>query len=151
MIFPYGYLLKSFPQWDTSARQRGFEIRAFPLPRASTVDRASTARLPVIPLTTRSQQVVFTYDQVIRPHRNYRASGGLPRGDPRSRHRWICLQLSFANGADNGGVRDCSSLYTINLIEAVMALPCPLRSSCRVPTLAVTFSSCYWPGCYLCS
>ena len=31
MIFPRGYLLKSFPQVDTSARQRGFEIRVFPL------------------------------------------------------------------------------------------------------------------------
>ena len=31
LIFPRGYLLKSFPQVDTSARQRGFEIRAFPL------------------------------------------------------------------------------------------------------------------------
>ena len=31
-IFPRGYLLKSFPQVDTSARQRGFEI-SFPSPR----------------------------------------------------------------------------------------------------------------------
>ena len=31
LIFPLGYLLKSFPQVDTSARQRGFEIRVFPL------------------------------------------------------------------------------------------------------------------------
>ena len=31
LIFPRGYLLKSFPQVDTSARQRGLEIRAFPL------------------------------------------------------------------------------------------------------------------------
>ena len=30
-IFPRGYLLKSFPHVDTSARQRGFEIRVFPL------------------------------------------------------------------------------------------------------------------------
>ena len=29
LIFPRGYLLKSFPQVDTSARQRGFEIRVF--------------------------------------------------------------------------------------------------------------------------
>ena len=28
-FFPRGYLLKSFPQVDTSARQRGFEIRVF--------------------------------------------------------------------------------------------------------------------------
>ena len=31
LIFPRGYLLKSFPQVDTSARQRGVEIRVFPL------------------------------------------------------------------------------------------------------------------------
>ena len=31
LIFPRGYLLKSFPQVYTSARQRGFEIRVFPL------------------------------------------------------------------------------------------------------------------------
>ena len=31
LIFPRGYLLRSFPQVDTSARQREFEIRAFPL------------------------------------------------------------------------------------------------------------------------
>ena len=31
LIFPRGYLLKSFPQVDTSARQRRFELRVFPL------------------------------------------------------------------------------------------------------------------------
>ena len=31
LIFPRGYLVKSFPQVDASARQRGFEIRVFPL------------------------------------------------------------------------------------------------------------------------
>ena len=31
LIFPRGYLLKSFPQVDTSARLRGFEIRVFNL------------------------------------------------------------------------------------------------------------------------
>ena len=31
LIFPRGYLLKSFPQVDNSARQRGFEIRVIPL------------------------------------------------------------------------------------------------------------------------
>ena len=31
LIFPRGYLLKSFPQVDASARQWGFEIRVFPL------------------------------------------------------------------------------------------------------------------------
>ena len=31
LIFHRGYLLKSFPRVDTSARQQGFEIRVFPL------------------------------------------------------------------------------------------------------------------------
>ena len=31
LIYPRGYLLKSFSQVDSSARQRGFEIRVFPL------------------------------------------------------------------------------------------------------------------------
>ena len=31
LIFPRGYLLKSFPQGDTYARQWGFEIIVFPL------------------------------------------------------------------------------------------------------------------------
>ena len=33
LIFPRGYLLKSFPRVDTSARQRGFEIRVLTSPR----------------------------------------------------------------------------------------------------------------------
>ena len=31
LIFPQGYILMSFPKWDTSVRQRGFEIIVFPL------------------------------------------------------------------------------------------------------------------------
>ena len=31
LVFPRGYLLKSFPPGDTSARQQGFEIIVFPL------------------------------------------------------------------------------------------------------------------------
>ena len=100
LIFPRGYLLKSFPQVDTSA------IRVFPLlgelPKAY---RATPACLPVIPPATRSQHVIFAYDQVARPHRSYRHSGGLPRGKPRTRHMLICPQLSRARGVDNEGVR----------------------------------------------
>ena len=40
--------------------------------------RDSTARLPVIPLATRSLQVLYSYDQVIRLHRSYRPMGRLP-------------------------------------------------------------------------
>ena len=103
LIFPRGYLLKSFPRVDTSASQRGFEIRVFPL--LGELPKAIEPHMPVIPLATRSQHVDFVYDQVVRPHRSYRPSGGLPRGKPRTRHMWICLQMSGARGVDNGGVK----------------------------------------------
>ena len=45
LIVPQGYLLKSFPQVDTSARQRGFEIRVFPL--LSELPKAILSHLPV--------------------------------------------------------------------------------------------------------
>ena len=108
LIFPRGYLLKSFPQVDTSARQRGFEIRIFPL--LGELPKAIEPHLPDIPLATRSQHVIFAYDQVVRPHRSYRPSGGLPRGKPRTCHMWICPQLSGARGVDNGGVRASSTM-----------------------------------------
>ena len=46
--FPRGYLLKSFPQVDTSARQRGFEIRVFPL--LGELPKAIEPHLPVCQL-----------------------------------------------------------------------------------------------------
>ena len=45
LIFPRGYLLKSFPQVDTSARQWGFEIRVFPL--LGSLPKAIEPHLPV--------------------------------------------------------------------------------------------------------
>ena len=48
LIFPRGYLLKSFPQVDTSARQRGFEIRVFPL--LCELPKAIEPHLPVCQL-----------------------------------------------------------------------------------------------------
>ena len=90
LIFPRGYLLKSFPQVDTSARQRGFEIRVFPL--LCELPKAIQPHLPVCQL-------------VVRFHHSYSHSGGLPSGKPRTRHMWICLQLSGARGVENGGVR----------------------------------------------
>ena len=55
-------------------------------------------------LATWFQQVVFTYDHVIRPYHSYRSLCGLPMGKPRTCHLWNCLQLSGARGVDNGGV-----------------------------------------------
>ena len=48
LIFPRGYLLKSFPRVDTSARQRGFEIRVFPL--LGELPKAIEPNLPVCQL-----------------------------------------------------------------------------------------------------
>ena len=79
--------------------------------------------MPVIPLATRSQHVDFAYDQVVRPHRSYRPSGGLPRGKPRTRHMWICLQLSGARGVDNRGVKG-SILYNILLYTIILYTIC---------------------------
>ena len=45
LIFPRGYLLKSFPLVDTSARQRGFEIRVFSL--LGELPKAFEPHLPV--------------------------------------------------------------------------------------------------------
>ena len=75
--------------------------------------------MPVIALATRSQHVDFAYDQVVRPHRSYRPSGGLPRGKPRTRHMWICLQLSGASVVDNGGVKGSLNL-TLHCILFIM-------------------------------
>ena len=63
LIFPRGHPLKSFTQGDNSARQRGFEIRVFLL--LHELPKAIEPHLPVMPLASRSQQVVFAYDQVI--------------------------------------------------------------------------------------
>ena len=48
LIFPRGYLLKSFPQVDTSARQRRFEIRVFP--RLGEMQKAIEPHLSVCQL-----------------------------------------------------------------------------------------------------
>ena len=48
LIFPRGYLLKSFPQVDTSARQRRFEIRVFLL--LGELPKAIEPHLPVCQL-----------------------------------------------------------------------------------------------------
>ena len=48
LIFPRSYLLKSFPQVDTSARQRGFEISVFPL--LGKLPKAIESHLPVCQL-----------------------------------------------------------------------------------------------------
>ena len=51
LIFSRGYLLKSFPRVDTSARHRGFEIRVFPL--LGELPKAIEPHLPVCQLYRR--------------------------------------------------------------------------------------------------
>ena len=86
--------------------------QSFPSPRwAAKGYRATPARMPVIPLATRSQHVDFAYDQVVRPHRSYGPSGGLPWGKPRTRHMWIYQQFSGARGVYNGGVNGNIQIY----------------------------------------
>ena len=94
MSYPRGYLLKSFPQRDTSVRWCGFGIRVFPL--LGELTKAIESQLLVCKLYQLYHQVVFAYDQVNRPHRSYCPSGGLIWVSPRTCHRWICLQLSGA-------------------------------------------------------
>ena len=48
LIFPRGYLQKSFPHVYTSARQRGFEIRVFPL--LGELPKSMEPHLPVCQL-----------------------------------------------------------------------------------------------------
>ena len=70
--------MKSFPQGDTSARQRGFEIKVSPL--LGELPKAIETHLPVCQMATRSQQVDFAYNQITKPHCTYRPSAGLPSG-----------------------------------------------------------------------
>ena len=83
LIFPRGYLLKSFPQVDTSAKQREFEIRVFPL--LGELSKAIEPHVPVCRLygwklgpnmwsspTTKSlDPVVVTALRVVFPGENH--------------------------------------------------------------------------------
>ena len=106
LIFRQGYLLKSFPQVDTSARQQMFEIRVFLL--LGELPKAIEPHLPVCQ-SYRWQLGPNMWSspttKSLDPNGSYRPSGGIPRGKPRTRHMWICLQLSGARGVDNRGVR----------------------------------------------
>ena len=78
LILSQCYLVKSFQPGRTSARQQRFKFGYFVLIGAKG-HRTSPACLPALPLATRSHQVVFAYNQVIRPHGSYHPSGALPR------------------------------------------------------------------------
>ena len=92
--------------------------------------------MPVIPLVTRSQHVDFAYDQVVRPHRSYRPSGGLPRGKPRTRHMSMCLQLSGARCVDNGGLKgtlECNLTMNAHVTNNARTCYFELRRLASIP------------------
>ena len=103
------------PQVDNSARQRGFEIRVFPL--LGELPRAIKSHLPVCqlynwqlgpnmwssPTTKPLDPIVVTTLRV-----------DFPRESHRQRHMWICLQLSGARGVDNRGVT-CFSYVVVDV------------------------------------
>ena len=105
MIFPRDYLLKSYTQGDSSARQRGFEIR---VPLLSELPKAVEPHLPVCQLyhwqlghnvwssttTGRKTPIVAAAHRV-----------DFPGGKTCTCHLWICMQFFGARGMDNGGVR----------------------------------------------
>ena len=106
LIFPLGYILKSISLVDTSARQRGFEFRVFLL--LGELSEAIEPHLPVCQLCRRqlrpnmwSSPTTKSLDPIVATARRV----GFPWGKPRTRHMWICLQLSGARGVGNGGVR----------------------------------------------
>ena len=96
------YFLKSFPQGDNSARQRGLKSE-YCLSQVSC-QRLSSLTCPFAGNTTGNtvQASIRRLRPCRRPHHSYRPSVGLPRGDPRTRHRW---KLSGAKVVENGGVR----------------------------------------------
>ena len=120
LILSRGYFLKSFLQRDISTRQRVFEIIVFlfidKLPKAIKPHLSVSSHIAGNPVPPS----VFVYDYVIRLRRSCRPSRGLHSGEPRIRHRWICLQLSGARGVDNGqqrghnSVKDCLK-YAVSL------------------------------------
>ena len=108
----------SLPQGDTSARQRGFEIRVFSL--LGELPKVIEPHLPIYqlycwklgpnmwssPTTKSSNTTVVTAFRV-----------GFREGSLTSQfeiyHSWICLQLSSARGVDNGGVVYTCILYCL--------------------------------------
>ena len=98
LIFPRDYLLKSFPQVDTSARQRGFEIRVFPL--LGELSKAIEPHLPISQLyrwqlgpNMCSSPTTMSLDPIVVTALRV----GFP-GESHCPATWICLQLSGARG-----------------------------------------------------
>ena len=131
LIFPRGYLLKCFPQVDTSPRQRGFRFRVFSY--QGQLLMAVESHLPVcqcfrwqlVPSTW-----FFSNDQVIRPHHSYRPPRELLMGTPRTRLLWS-LQLSGARWVENGDDSTHSTEMKINVLSMVSYYLSPKISHIR--------------------
>ena len=103
-IIPRGDPLKSFPQGDTSERQRVVEIVNSLL--LGELTKAIEPHLPVCQqyhgqLCPTKWSSPMTKSIVICSHR---PSGGFPRRIPLTRHMWICMH-AWARGVDNRSVR----------------------------------------------
>ena len=97
--------------------------------------RASPASLSVIPLAIRFQQVVFAYDQIIRPHRSYRPSGGVSKGLGPATGGFACncqVSKAWTTEAKDAGAKDAACTWSLCSIRSgstnCINFPCPLES-----------------------
>ena len=88
LSFTRGYLLNSSPQ-DSGNFKVEFSLSLVSCQRPSSL----TSPFASYAAATRSQQVIFAYDQVNRPNRSYRPSGGLHRSVFRGRKRMVPLSV----------------------------------------------------------
>ena len=104
-IISRGDPLKSFPQGDTSERPRGFEIVNSLL--IGELTKAIEPHLPAYQLYHGQLCPTKWYSPMTKTIVicSHRPSGGFPRRKLRTRHMWICMQLSWARGVDNRSVR----------------------------------------------
>ena len=105
LVFSLGYLLNIFPQRDTSTKQRGFDIRVFLI--IGELLKAIEPHLPDWQLyrwhlgpNKWSSPTTKLLDPIVATA----PTGGLPSRKPRTRRRWISLQLSSARGVASGSV-----------------------------------------------
>ena len=66
------------------------------------------------------------------------ALGWASQGKPRTRHMWICLQLSRARGVDNGGIRAVSVVAVSVIVVSVVAVSVVAVSVIVVSVVAVS-------------
>ena len=109
LIFPRCYLLKSFPQVDTSARQRGLKIGVFPL--LGELPKAIEPHLPVCQLY-RWQLGLNIFSSTTTKSLDPIVATALRVGFPSESHGPATCEFACycpARGIDNGGVRAMAS------------------------------------------